>query len=187
MARRSAGARLPAGSGNRPVSLCTTLALETSSRSTEEGTHVAVDNGECPGRDGVEVDTWTVDKRTDEQLIEIVERFVLRARRIFAYSLCADEVGLANLADGAWYSTRKGGIESISRLLPNEEVLESLAARVRPLLLQDDGVHYNAVLNALSSLLIRSGRPEDAGWCKELKKSWQSSTSRVERPGTSAR
>jgi hypothetical protein len=39
---------------------------------------------------------------------------------------------LANLADGDWYAIRKNGEESLQRLLPNEEVLESLAARVRP-------------------------------------------------------
>jgi hypothetical protein len=115
-----------------------------------------------------------VDQRTDEQLIEIVERFVLRARRILAHSLCTNEFEIQCVADGAWYAARKDGVESISRRLPNEETLESLAARVRPLMLMDDGVHYNTVLNALSNLLMRNGRPHDAVWCRWLKKDWKS-------------
>jgi hypothetical protein len=114
-----------------------------------------------------------MDERTDEQLIEVVERFILRARRILSHSLCEDEEALGCLADGAWYASRKDGVESIHRRLPNEEALESLAARVRPLMLQKDGVHYNAVLNALSSYLSRYDRPHDATWCKELKKDWK--------------
>jgi hypothetical protein len=114
-----------------------------------------------------------VDPRTDKQLIEILERFVLRARRIMAHTLCADTVGLRNLADGGWYASRKDGVESLHRRLPGEEITESLAARVRPLLLQDDGVHYATVINALSSLLHRRGRPNDVAWCKQLKKDWK--------------
>lgn len=124
-----------------------------------------------------------MDKRTDEQLIEVVERFVLRARRVLAHSLCSDEDGLTNLADGAWYAARKDGVESVSRRLPNEEVVESLAARVRPLLLQNDGVHYDTVLNALSVLMVRRGLPENAAWCKRTKKEWRSVDTKSGTPG----
>lgn len=114
------------------------------------------------------------DERTDEQLVGIVEGYVLRARRILAHSLCADEEALENLADGAWYAIRKDGVESLRRSLPNEETLESLAARVRPLILQRDPVQYGYVLNALAFYLVRHGHMEQAAWCKELKKDWQS-------------
>jgi hypothetical protein len=78
------------------------------------------------------------DERSDAKLTAIVEGFVLRARRVVAHSLCTDDGELANLADGDWYAIRKNGEESLQRLLPNEEVLESLAARVRPLILKKD-------------------------------------------------
>jgi hypothetical protein len=73
------------------------------------------------------------DPRTDRQLLAIVGAFVLRARRVLAHSLCVDEPSLKTLADGAFYAIRRDGAESVQRRLPNEEILESLAARVRPL------------------------------------------------------
>lgn len=114
------------------------------------------------------------DERSDAELIAIVEGFVLRARRVVSHSLCSDDYGLANLADGAWRAARKGGEESLQRVLPNEEVLESLAARVRPLILKKDPVHYGYVLNALATYLTRHGHPDAAAWCSELKKDWKS-------------
>lgn len=114
------------------------------------------------------------DPRTDQQLLAIVAAFVLRARRVLAHSLCADEASLEALADGAFYAIRRAGVESVQRRLPNEEILESLAARVRPLTLEADGIHYNDVLNALSAFLVRHGHPEEVKWCRELKKDWKS-------------
>jgi hypothetical protein len=123
------------------------------------------------------------DPRTDEELLAIVAAFVLRARRVLAHSLCADEAALLALADGAWIAIRKEGVESLQRRLPNEESLESLAARVRPLTLQDDGIHYNQVLNALSALLVRHGHPQEAEWCRNLKKDWKSVDIKGGEPG----
>jgi hypothetical protein len=98
----------------------------------------------------------------------------MRARRVVAHSLVDDEV-LDALAGGGFELVREAGHVSMRRHLPQEEVLESLAARVRPLLLVQDPVHYGKVLNALSVLLDRRGRADDARWCrKELKKDWQS-------------
>lgn len=114
------------------------------------------------------------DERSDAELIAIVEGFVLRARRVVAHSLCADDNGLANLADGAWRAIRKSGEESLQRVLPNEEVLESLAARVRPLILKKDPVQHGYVLNALTTYLMRHEHVDSAAWCSELKKDWKS-------------
>lgn len=114
------------------------------------------------------------DERTDEELIGVVEAFVLRARRVLAHSLCADMEALGNLADSGWYAIRKDGLESIQRLLPSEETLESLAARVRPLILQKEPVQHGYVLNALASYLLRYGHHDQAAWCKELKRDWNS-------------
>lgn len=114
------------------------------------------------------------DPRTDRQLLATVGAFVLRARRVLAHSLCVDEPSLETLADGAFYAIRRDGAESVQRRLPNEEILESLAARVRPLTLEGDGIHFNDVLNALSAYLVRHGHPDEAKWCRELKKDWKS-------------
>jgi hypothetical protein len=115
-----------------------------------------------------------VDPRSDEQLQEIVEGFVLRARRVLAHSLASDETSLEVLAAGAWMAVRVDGVVNLERRLPNEEALESLAARVRPLTLQRDPVRYDYVLKALKSLLIRRNEPRHADWCKELKADWRS-------------
>jgi hypothetical protein len=69
------------------------------------------------------VDTENMDERTDEQLIDIVAGFVLRARRILADSMMAGETALEALAAGARFAIRKGGNESLERRLPNEETL----------------------------------------------------------------
>lgn len=114
------------------------------------------------------------DQRSDDVLVAIVEGFVLRARRIVSHSLCTDAVGLMNLADGAWRGSRKDGKVALQRVLPNEEILESLATRVRPLILKRDPVQYGHVLNALTNYLIRHGHADSASWCSELKKDWKS-------------
>ncbi len=117
------------------------------------------------------------DPRTDDQLLEIVEAFALRARRVLAHSLWANEFDLRFLADGAWIARRKDGAVSLERRLPNEEVLESLAARVRPLTLKNDRIHHGDVLKALSAYLTRHGHPDEArgvGRCGKTGSRWTS-------------
>lgn len=114
------------------------------------------------------------DPRTNEQLLAVVAAFVLRARRVLVHSLCEDATALQALADGAFYAVRERGQVSVQRRLPNEEALESLAARVRPLTIVGDGIHYNDVLNALSVYVSRHGHPSEAAWCRELRKDWKS-------------
>jgi hypothetical protein len=114
------------------------------------------------------------DPRTDEQLVAVLEAFVLRARRVLAHSLCVDEDSLTALAEGALIAIRQRGVQSLRHVLPSEEALVSLAARARPLTLKEDGIHYNDVLNALSAYLVRHGHREQAEWSRELKKDWKS-------------
>jgi len=52
--------------------------------------------------------------------------------------------------------------------------LESLAARVRPLILKKDPVHHGYALNALATYLTRHGHTAAASWCSELKQDWKS-------------
>jgi len=114
-------------------------------------------------------------RRTDDELLSVVSAFVLRARRVAAHSLCADDQQLEFLANGAWIARRQDGKESLQRRFPAEQDLESLAARVRPLTLENDPVHYGRVLNALSEYLHRhDGRRDDIDWCRSLKADWRS-------------
>ncbi len=96
--------------------------------------------------------------------LRTLSKFVLRARLVQEHSLAADKQLLVKHA--AWtlsfnmvFNTVTGekSVEmKPAPLLPTEQV-ESAAARVRPLFLKDDGVHYDKVLNALTELV--SGSP----------------------------
>lgn len=96
--------------------------------------------------------------------IRMLERFVLRARIVQDHSLARDIGVLRNLAreQVKMIITRnlKTGETSTELkpvdLLPTEQV-ESAAARVRPVFLKKDKVHYTSVLDALAGVL--KGRP----------------------------
>lgn len=88
---------------------------------------------------------------------QALRRFVLRARRIQAHSLVRDRKKLAELAQLQYEVaiTDEGTVEMRQRL-PDEEVFESLAARLRPLVLQSESVYYETVLDALDSVLAEA-------------------------------
>lgn len=89
----------------------------------------------------------------------ILERFVLRARIVRDHSLARDIDALKTWAaqDNKFFviTNRRTGEESIEKmpvpLVPTEQ-LESAAARVRPLYLKADGLHYSKPVQALKDL-----------------------------------
>lgn len=91
----------------------------------------------------------------------ILAQFVLRARRVQQHSIVADETELHRLSNVQWQFTRSSttGITSATRTLAKEQDIESLAARLRPLLLQEESIHYDKVVNAVTSLLRESDPP----------------------------
>jgi hypothetical protein len=86
--------------------------------------------------------------------VSTVEAFVLRARRVVAHSLAEDPETLLSLARGSMTLEydRATGKQFLTRQMPEEEVLESAAARVRPILLASEPVHWGRTLKALSYL-----------------------------------
>lgn len=84
-----------------------------------------------------------------------LEAFISRARRVAEHSLARDRDGLASLTKTTWHLSVDLSTQTstITTRLPPEESVESLAARVRPLILQDEPVHYGKALNALGYLL----------------------------------
>lgn len=83
---------------------------------------------------------------------DTLQRFVVRARRVAAHSMVANPDALEAFAKGSM--TISGVLGSsemrITRALPeSEEVFESLAARLRPLTLRGEPVHFENVLSAL--------------------------------------
>ncbi len=91
-----------------------------------------------------------------------LKRFALRARRIAAHSLAADRERLAEMANPRMAANLNlnGQIE-FRRELPNEETFESLAARLRPVLLNRESVHHQKVLTALEITLRQPAQDTD--------------------------
>ena len=91
-----------------------------------------------------------------------LRKFALRARRISAHSLASERERLAEMADFqlSGLLSSDGQLE-IRRELPGEEVFESLAARLRPVLLPSESVHHGKVLTALVAILEQSNEDAD--------------------------
>lgn len=113
-----------------------------------------------------------------EQKQAILARFVVRLRRVAAHSLAKDLETLKVYADGAF---EVHGTDSGTRLVqkvPKQEELESLGARIRPLLLQNDDAHYTKGIGALDYLVRQASglkRPDIlSALCKGLKNEWRS-------------
>lgn len=103
-----------------------------------------------------------------------LKAFVLRARRVESHSLLADLPAFIRWAHGSANLTMTGGAGEMRFNLPNEELFESLAARVRPLLLEEDGLHFGRVLAALGAF----GRGDDDVMAKRdvLRSAWERAT-----------
>jgi hypothetical protein len=88
--------------------------------------------------------------------------FILRARRIEKHSLASDRAALELLARMPFkiQVTPSTGTATWIQEFPPEEQVESAAARVWPLILNDDPTHYGKALTALGYLLHTSGAPE---------------------------
>lgn len=104
-----------------------------------------------------------------------LEAFVLRARRVAEHSLVQDRGYLQNLAAVV---LREPGTEDPRDAVkvvedPDEEALESLLARVRPILLVDDTVHHAKLANALSRLTRSTSDRAVTASVSTLKRAWK--------------
>ncbi|KJK35826.1 hypothetical protein UK23_42550 [Lentzea aerocolonigenes] len=113
---------------------------------------------------------------------EVIEGFVVRARRIEAHSLVRDPVVLASHAEDRFEMNLlvDGTTRLTHRLPPDEEVFESLAARVRPLLLGQESIYHTKVTKALKRLL--DAAPDTAAQqhrneLADLKNAWNAAAS----------
>lgn len=120
------------------------------------------------------------DAELDELYCNYLSAFVLRARRVEAHSMYQDpemvqRVGRVQFrvekdADGVW----------LVQNLPPEEVVESAAARLRPLILQEEDAHHGKMINALKRFLrgvalpdVPGGPPTDSSiFLSGLKAEW---------------
>lgn len=102
-----------------------------------------------------------------------IDTFVVRARRICAHSLAQDLDRLRKLSEGEMQLVfpKAGGPATLVFDFPPEEVVESAAARVRPLMLDD--VSMISVLKAIRSLTAESDDRESIrAWESEVRAEW---------------
>lgn len=104
---------------------------------------------------------------------EAVQQFVLRARRIAAHSLAQPPEQLTKLAHEVLSGTIDfTGMLTTVQTLPDEETLESLIARVRPLTVQSEPIHHAKVLEAIVTL-IGTKNPELTATIDSLRAQWE--------------
>lgn len=84
----------------------------------------------------------------EQRYLACLNLFATRARRVEEHSLASDKDQLLAWAQGA-IKLQFGSSPTVSWDLPDEEALDSLAARCRPFVLKGDPVHYGKVSNAL--------------------------------------
>lgn len=102
-----------------------------------------------------------------------IDAFVLRARRIEAHSLAKDRDRLRRLAQGELAVVVSAAGAVLRQDLPPEEVIESAAARVRPLLLAEEDCHF---LSTLSSIKYYVPNETARAWTKAVRSEWHSRT-----------
>jgi hypothetical protein len=113
----------------------------------------------------------------DERHLNALKSFILRARRIRAHSLAKDArllVKLQNPQFKVQFTPATGEMKVVMDLPPEEQV-ESAAARIRPLILNDEDTYHAKVMNALLYFGRKSNLSEEnikvlRGWKAEWAK-----------------
>ncbi|MFF3980743.1 hypothetical protein [Streptomyces sp. NPDC001828] len=100
-----------------------------------------------------------------------LEAFVVRARRVAEHSLAGDWEELVWLMDPHFEARVENGQGWIRVELPSEEVVESAAARIRPILLETEECFYLKTLNALGYACRTL--PRDAEWIRAARAEWK--------------
>ncbi|MEU8001441.1 hypothetical protein AB0B66_09810 [Catellatospora sp. NPDC049111] len=112
-------------------------------------------------------------QKLTENAYTVLATFILRARRVEAHSLAADRTRLLDWAQGKAKLTVRtdGGPAELAIDLPEEEALDSLAARCRPFILNNETVYHAKVMNALGYLT--RGEQDLADKLQTLKAGWR--------------
>jgi len=117
-----------------------------------------------------------VRERHEQRLIA----FVLRARRVRAHSLARDLAALHNLQHPQYKITGRTDSDMVTLRTeyPPEEQVESAAARIRPLLLEDDDTHFSKAIAALKYFARDGGAPDEiVDGLKAFSKTWMATAS----------
>lgn len=92
--------------------------------------------------------------------------FVIRARRVEGHSLSRVLPDVARDAVTMKLEAKAGGLTAVSWNLPPEEMMESAAARVRPVTVGSDPVNYQKAIDAIDHFISLAGRRCDDGLAK---------------------
>lgn len=105
-----------------------------------------------------------------------LDAFVVRARRVAGHSLAQDREALKRLAEDTFeidVDPTTGVGTALRRSYPSEEVVESAAARVRPIILEGEDCYYRNALSALG-LMLKDRDPRYGTDIKAIRKEWDS-------------
>ncbi|WP_143060338.1 hypothetical protein [Streptomyces sp. TLI_105] len=102
---------------------------------------------------------------------QCLEPFVVRARRVTEHSLADDWEKLVELIDPKFGFRSENGEARIWHELPAEEVVESAAARIRPILLEAEDRFHMKALKALGYACWEL--PRDAEWIRAVRAEWK--------------
>ncbi|MFF9091007.1 hypothetical protein ACF1BE_32500 [Streptomyces sp. NPDC014991] len=97
--------------------------------------------------------------------------FVVRARRVAEHTLAGDWEKLITLIDPKIGIRFENGEIRIRHELPAEEVVESAAARIRPILLATEDCFHMKALKALGYACREL--PRDAEWVRAVRAEWK--------------
>ncbi|MEV5295975.1 hypothetical protein AB0K64_32760 [Streptomyces sp. NPDC053741] len=112
----------------------------------------------------------------DARSQRVLEAFVVRARRVEEHSLAADWDALVALTTMQMAVAQLGGGEVLIRqVFPDEEVVESAAARLRPILLTGDPCFYQKTLKALGYFC--RDLPQEMEWIRATRAEWRARVS----------
>lgn len=106
----------------------------------------------------------------DDQKRAILSAFVLRARRVEAHSLVQDRDNLIAFAQMRMKVRfdATGHPIAIERALPAEEALESLAARLRPVILEEESTYFEKAAVA-TQFFARENAPTEMAVLRSLR------------------
>ena len=110
-----------------------------------------------------------------QQQRTLLEWFVIRARRVEEHSLAQDKEQLlawASVSITVVVRAEDGQPQTVRWHLPPEEPLDSLAARCRPFVLNDDAVYWAKVTKALRSVLRGTDAEDLTAAVQRLRDAW---------------
>lgn len=122
----------------------------------------------------------------EERYLSTLRAFVLRARRIRAHSLSKDAAPLQKFLNPTMtiQLNPETGETTLTWNLPPEEQVESAAARVRPLILNDEDTYHAKVMNAISYFANKAKLPEvNIESIRVLKQQWAKVNPKAESNG----